>query len=240
MKTKERHHLKANEFVSTTARVVETVTEHRDRIMMGAIVLAVVLIAGGGYWYWRHSTAQQAGSLLGIAMAMEQAPIVPAPSLPGSTQNPGTFPTEQARLEATLAAFQKVAESYASMQEGLTAQYHVGVTLLTMGRYDEADRAFQTTADRAGSSVYGPMARMGRAEVLLRQAKYDAAIKAFSDLSGERDGLLPIDGVLMQLARAYMKAGKIQDARATFKRVVDEFPQSPFASDARQQMTLIG
>lgn len=240
MKTKERHHLKTNEFVSTTARVVETVTEHRDRIMLGAIVLAIAVIAGGGYWYWRHYTAQQAGSLLGVAMAIEQAPIVPAPSIPGATQNPGTYPTEQARLDAALAAFQKVGESYGSTQEGLTARYHVGVTLMTMGRYDEADRAFQTTIDSAGSSIYGPMARMGRAEVLLRQGKHDAAIKAFSDLSGERDGLLPIDGILMQLARAYMKAGKIQDARATFKRVVDEFPQSPFAADARQQMTLIG
>jgi TolA-binding protein len=40
----------------------------------------------------------------------------------------------------------------------------------------------------------------------------------------------------MQLAQAYQKAGKMQDARATFKRVADEFPQSPFAADARTQV----
>jgi hypothetical protein len=34
-----------------------------------------------------------------------------------------------------------------------------------------------------------------------------------------------------------VKAGKKQEARATFKRVVDEFPQSPLVSAARQQMT---
>jgi TolA-binding protein len=76
--------------------------------------------------------------------------------------------------------------------------------------------------------------------MLLAGGKVDDAIKAFSDLSAERDGVLPVDGVLMQLARAYLKAGKTQEARATFKRVVDEFAQSPYAAEARQQLTAIG
>ena len=33
-----------------------------------------------------------------------------------------------------------------------------------------------------------------------------------------------------------MKAGKTQDARAAFKRVVDEFPDSPYATEAKQQI----
>jgi len=45
--------------------------------------------------------------------------------------------------------------------------------------------------------------------------------------------------VLMQLARAYIKAGKMQEARSTFKRVVDEFPDSTYASDARQQLAAL-
>ena len=37
----------------------------------------------------------------------------------------------------------------------------------------------------------------------------------------------------------YVKAGKPQDARAAFKRVVDEFPQSSYSADARQQLALL-
>ena len=61
-------------------------------------------------------------------------------------------------------------------------------------------------------------------------------MKIFTDLSAERDGALPVDGVLMQLADAYTKAGKPQDARAAYKRVVDEFGDSAYISDARQRL----
>jgi outer membrane protein assembly factor BamD (BamD/ComL family) len=64
-------------------------------------------------------------------------------------------------------------------------------------------------------------------------------VKALTDLAAQRDGALPVDGVLMELARTSLKAGKTQDARAAFKRVVDEFPQSVYAADARQQMAAI-
>src|SRR5262249_48956189 len=113
-------------------------------------------------------------------------------------------------------------------------------TLMALGRYADADKAFQAIATEKPNSVYGPASRMGHAEALLAQAKYDDAIKALTDLSGERDGALPVDGVLMELSRAYLKAGKMQEARATLKRIVDEFADSPYAQDARQQLAGLG
>ena len=87
----------------------------------------------------------------------------------------------------------------------MTAQYHIGITQLALGHPAEADAAFQAVLSRAGSSVYAPVAKLGRAEVLTQQGKFDDAIKALTDLSGDRDGQLPIDGVLMQLGRTYLK-----------------------------------
>jgi TolA-binding protein len=178
--------------------------------------------------------------MLGIALAIEQAQIAPAPTVPGAKQTAGTYPTEQARSEAALKAFQEVASAYGSANAGLTAEYHVGVAQLALGHFTEAQQAFEKTASMAGTSVYGPIARMGRAEVMLASGKYEDAVKAFTELSGDRDGLLPIDGVLMQLARSCAKAGKTQEARAAFKRVVDEFPDSPYVTDAKAQITLLG
>ena len=40
----------------------------------------------------------------------------------------------------------------------------------------------------------------------------------------------------MQLGRAYLDAGKHADAEQTFNRLVSEFPQSPFTSDARREL----
>ncbi|MBW8868628.1 MAG: tetratricopeptide repeat protein [Acidobacteria bacterium] len=40
----------------------------------------------------------------------------------------------------------------------------------------------------------------------------------------------------MQLGRIYLEAGKRSDAQQTFNRVVEEYPESPFAGDARREI----
>jgi TolA-binding protein len=74
------------------------------------------------------------------------------------------------------------------------------------------------------------------ADVLVSQSKYDDAIKIYQEVSTDTTSQLPVDGVLMQLGRAYMKAGKKNEAAHAFTRVVEEFPQSLYAADARREM----
>jgi outer membrane protein assembly factor BamD (BamD/ComL family) len=47
---------------------------------------------------------------------------------------------------------------------------------------------------------------------------------------------MPTDAVLMQLGRAYLAAGKKTEARQTFTRIVDEFPDSQYVPDARREL----
>jgi outer membrane protein assembly factor BamD (BamD/ComL family) len=65
--------------------------------------------------------------------------------------------------------------------------------------------------------------------------QFDQAIASFKEVESLKSDDVPADGVLMQLARAYRLAGKAEDAKKTFKRVVDEFPQSPYAPAARRE-----
>jgi tetratricopeptide (TPR) repeat protein len=240
MKAQERHHLKQNEFATTVARVSDSVRGNPQRIMMWLVAAVAVVAVVGGYFWWRGRQANEAGAVLASAMVVMQSPIVPAPTLPGATQAPGTFASAAARQEAALGAFQKVAAAYPSRQEGLAAASQAAALLYGMGRHAEAEKAYADLIARAGgTSVYGMSARLGLAQSLAAQTKYDAAIKEYTDLAALRDGLLPVDGVLVELARTYLKAGKRADARATFKRVVDEFPTSVFVSEAREQMAAL-
>jgi TolA-binding protein len=80
------------------------------------------------------------------------------------------------------------------------------------------------------------MARLGLAEAQVRAGQYDAAITTFKDLAQRKDGPLPVDGILMQLGRTYLEAGKKADAQQTFNRIVEEYPESPFTGDARKEI----
>jgi outer membrane protein assembly factor BamD (BamD/ComL family) len=40
----------------------------------------------------------------------------------------------------------------------------------------------------------------------------------------------------MQLGKTYLEAGKRADAQQTFNRIVDEYPESPFTTDAKREL----
>jgi TolA-binding protein len=240
MKAQERRHLKEDEFAVRAAWVAEQLTTNRTRILTigGAIVAAAAIV--GGYFYFTAQAKDRASAMLAAAVAVQQSPIAPPSSVPGAAQPAGTFPTEAARTDAAAAALQKVIDAYPSGETGTAARYFLGASFLAAGRGADAERAFDEAIATGGASLYADMAKLGRAEALAQQSQFDGAIKTLTDLSASRDSKLPMDGVLMELARVSRKAGKLEEARAAFKRVVDEFPQSGYVAEARQQLSTLG
>lgn len=239
MKANERHQLKQNEFALTTARLLEIATLNVRQIAFGAVGVVLVIALVAAVVAWRGRGRDQAGALLGQAMAVAQSQIAPAATLPGTPQQVGTFPTEQARAEAALKAFNEVASRHAGTLDGTAAAYQAAGELLSAGKATEAEAAYAAISTQEGNAFFGPLARLGRAQALLASGKTDDAVAILTDLSGARDGVLPVDGLLMELGRAQAKAGKTADARAAYKRVVDEFPDSTYAGDARQRMAAL-
>jgi len=80
------------------------------------------------------------------------------------------------------------------------------------------------------------MAQLGLAEAQARAGEYEPAITSFRELSQRTDSALPMDGVLMQLGRAYLGAGQRTEAEQTFTRLIAEFPNSPFSDEARREL----
>lgn len=236
MKSTERHELKRDGFAETTFSVVDTVRENQRKIAVGVGILLVLLVVTGGVMAWRGRQANQAGAMLGRAMAIAQSQIVPASTLPGATQAAGTYPTVQARSEAAVNAFTEVVTTYPGTEGALVARYHIASELLAAGRAAEAEQAFASVAAEARSGVYAASARLGQAQAQLASGRTDDALKIYTELAAARDSVLPTDGLLMELGRASIQAGKPAEARAAFQRVIDEFPESTYVQQAQQQI----
>ena len=240
MKSTERHKLKENEFARTVAHARETMQERGRDVGMIAVVVVAALALAGGYGWWRQSRTAKSNALLAEALTVEEAPVVapaaPAPGSPLPVQQAGTFATDQARLEAALPKLMHAADTYPGTVAGIAARYHAASVLAALGRYAEAEQRYKEVVDKASSGLYGRTGKMGLADVLVSQGKYDDGIKIYQEVSTDTQSQLPIDGVLMQLGRAYMKAGKKNEAAHAFTRVVEEFPQSLYAADARREM----
>jgi TolA-binding protein len=235
MKRTERHHLKENE-IQTFAREARSVIEERGRETISIVVIVVIVaVAALGYFGWRERVQSKAHALLADAMTVQDARVGPPPA-PGTPANGLYFPTERERAQAALTKFKIAADAYPSTDAGVYARYQEGTTSLTLGTPKGAATAFQQVIAQDGGGFYGQMAKLGLAEAQAQDGQYEQAINAFKELAQRKDGPLPIDGILMQLGRTYLDAGKKADAQQTFGRLVDEYPESPFNADARREV----
>jgi tetratricopeptide (TPR) repeat protein len=235
MKRTERHHLKQNELSSLAQNAWRTAEERRGPVLSLLVAVVLLLIVGAAYLGWRGRVEGRAGALLAEATILEGARVGPPPA-PGTPSTGPSFPTEREKLQATLAKFKAVADEYPSTDAGVFARYREATIQMALGSHAEAATAYQAVMDAAGSRIYGQMARLGLAEAQARSGQYDRAIATYTELAAQRDGPLPVDGILMQLGRTYLDAGKPSDAEQMFNRVVEEFPNSPFSGDARREL----
>ena len=240
MKSTERHKLKENEFARSVARARDVMETRKADI--GRLIFAVVVIVAivGGYSWWRQARNAKGSAALAQGLAVYEAPVMPTaapkPGSPMPVQQAGTFPTEQAKLEAALPRLLEAANQYPNTDAGIAARYYAASALAALGRYAEAEQQFQQVADKSGSKIYGRTARLGVAEAQVAQGKYDNAITIYREMSAETNAQLPADGVLMSLGRAYALAGRKDEAARAYTRIVDEFPQSPYAADAKREL----
>src|SRR4051812_13653943 len=235
MKTKERHHLKENELGRLTRQARETVGARRGETT--AIIAAVVVVGALAiaFFGWREHVQTQAHGLLAQAMAVQDARVGPPPA-PGTPSAGLYFPTERERAQAALTKFKVAADAYPSTDAGIYARYQEGATSLALGSIPGATAAYEQVIKQDGDAFYGQMARLGLAEAQARGGQYDAAINTFKEMAQRKDGPLPVDGILMQLGRTYLQAGKRADAQQTFNKLVEEYPESPFTGDARKEV----
>lgn len=243
MKSTERHKLKENEFARTVTHAREVVEARKRDIGLMATVVAILLAAVVGYLWWQQNRNSTAAEGLAAAMAIHEAPVVPipapAPGSPPPVQQPGTYPTERAKLEAALPKFVEAADRYPSTDAGIAARYQAASILAVLGRYPEAEQRYQEVFDKAGNTIYRRTARLGLADVQVAQGKYDSAINIYTEMSRETNSQIPIDSVLMQLGRAYARAGRKEEAAGAFNRIVNEFPESFYTADARRELDLV-
>jgi len=238
MKRTERHHLKENEFAEWLLGAKTWYEANSKLLGYVGIVAMLALAAVIATMAYRQWSAGKASSALAEALAIAEAPVLPpAPSEAGKppVQRPGTYATDRARLEAALPKLMAVADAYPGSDAGIMARYRAASALVGVGRTQEGIQRYKEVVER-GKGAYAAMARLGIGEAYLMAGQFDQAIASFKEVESLKSDDVPVDGVLMQLGRAYQLAGKTEDAKKAFKRVTDEFPQSPYAAAARREI----
>lgn len=243
MKSTERHHLKDNELALTLGSVRDFMETRKSAVTTGLAVVAVAVVAALGVMVYRQQTGTRGDAVLAEAMVALNAQVVPAGATAGGVPAAaelgaaGTFSTEEEKLNAALPKLKIAADAYPDSRAGITARYHMAGALAALGRTNEAISAFDEVVTRAGSdTLYGRMARLGKADTQVNAGQVDAAIATWKDLTSQNAAALPMDAILMEMGRAYLRKGDTAEARKTFTQIVDQHADSPYSADARREL----
>ena len=190
MKTTERHELKHNEVADTLQGAYLQLERNRTTILTVAGAVLAVAAIWGGYSYFTAQKEAKAGALLAQALVVAEAQVVPpiAPA-PGQTAPPpaaGTYPSEAAKLDATVPKYLAAADAYPSTQAGISARYQAAAALMAQGKPDEARTQYEAVIAADGRGLYGRMARLGVAELDVKAGKFDPAIATLAGALARR------------------------------------------------------
>lgn len=163
-----RKELKSDKFALEVEHIVDTVNEHRELVIRyGAIVLAIVVIAAGIYFYRSHQRDVREQKLH-VALRIQDANIG-APQVPGN-ESMLSFPTAAAKQSALVKAFSDLADNSSGTEEGTIAEYYLGTNAADRGDLATAEKYLKNVAD-SGYANYASVAKLALAQIYAERGR---------------------------------------------------------------------
>jgi tetratricopeptide (TPR) repeat protein len=185
----------------------------------------------GGFFLYRAWQERSAGTALSEALAILDAPLT---GEPGATPGVKTYATAAERRTEAEKLLKKAA-LHTSTTSGRAAS-----VILAAGGADKPEQsldAFEKAA-RQGRSEAAAAAEIDAAKVLVAQGKASEAIERLKRAIDSPKSAAPRDALLFALAEIYEQTGAQADARATYQRLITDYPNSAYRAEARQKVPL--
>lgn len=192
-----RHELKEqlqhDQFTDAVSRVVNYTTEHRQRVVRLAITAAIVLaIAGSLFWYSSYRRSVRERDLQAVLTVLD-AQVGPAN---GYSK---TFPTEQAKTQASIKALSDMVAQHGGTREGLIAQYYLGTLKAQQGDNKGAEADLSAVAD--SSSDCKSLAKIALTQLYVGEGKTTEAQKVLQSIIEKPSDLVSKAQAQIMLAR---------------------------------------
>jgi tetratricopeptide (TPR) repeat protein len=196
--------------------------------------LAVVFLAVYGFWSWRGHRALEGQAALASLQEIYDAPI----SAPAESATPETltYPSADDKYRALVARADEVLEDHGSTEGGRMALYYRGLARFELEEGAEARADLEEFLRENPRHFLADLVRRKLAALDEREGNLERACSTYRELSLAPTTELPQELALLDLARCLSLSGSLEESRATYQRVVDEFPESLYAGEARESL----
>jgi len=231
----KRKDIKRDELLESVGRTFSFVHEH-NRGLLGAViavVVAVVLVAA--FFVYRGHRSEQANRLLAAALRIYSAPIDALNPRPDDDKAPA-FADEASRSAAAKAAFEQLRSDFKATPIGAIAAAYAGDLAAASGDLDAAQTRWRDAMAESEGTLLAGRLQMSLINLSKGRGEYEAVIEELRGFLSSNKSGLPEDVVLFELAGALAQAGRPDEARATYDRLIEERGTSVYAAEARLKL----
>jgi tetratricopeptide (TPR) repeat protein len=205
-------------------------------VLVGILALVGVVI---GARAWMGAQEREATDLLARAEKVLQAPIVTSDAKPDDEKAP-SFPDAAARDARAKALLDELRSEHSGSAAADVAAIYLGRLRQEAGDAEGARALWQEFLDDHDDHLLSAGVRVSLIELDRASGKaQEVADRLRASLDGD-DKELPEDVLLFELGRTLEELGKAEEAREAYQRLGDEYPDSPYASQAQAKARELG
>lgn len=236
MRAETRHQLKEDRIGRATIHAAEQTVhwtvEHKSKLLIAGIIVAVAALIGFGGWYYMNSQDEKASLELGRAARVLEEQVRPAgvPAQPGFP----SFASAQERATEARKQFQGVVDKYPRTRTADMARYFVGLTSSQLGDNAAAERTLQDVA-KSSNKELASLGKFALASVFRAENKDAQAIDLYKQVIDKPTTAVSKITAQLELANFYEGRQKPDEAKRIYDQIQKESPATEAASLAQQR-----
>ena len=217
-----------DEFVSAAERIFRWVADNRRQLLAAIGAVFAAAIVWWGVNAWMGTRTDDASLLLYQAVQTFEGDAAAGSLVPGGD------------VDAAQIEFQQVVESYGRSDQADMAKLYLARIALSRGQTDEARSVFVDLSQKHGNDVIGRLATLDLIDLRIASGQVEEVAGELEAMIVSQDGGLPRDAALYKLGEVFVTSGDPERARTYFERLVEEFPESPYITNAQLRLNELG
>jgi len=237
MRKDERHQIKRDELLTAIERGTLYVAHNARQVGLGAAAVALLALAGFGLHAFMGARAEKASALLGQMVRTYRAPVVATmEALQQAPAGVQSFTTAEERDGKVLQLADDILARYGATPAAPKALYYKALALEGLKKDADAVAAMETFLKKHPGDFLAPMARFQLARLRETQGNPSEALVQYQVLAEDSRGLFPREEGLLGMARCHEALGHKDEALKVYRRVLSEFPDSDYRSEASRKV----
>ncbi|HEX7151932.1 MAG TPA: tetratricopeptide repeat protein [Thermoanaerobaculia bacterium] len=224
--------MKHDRFVDEVGALSGKARENQRLLLTIAGALVLIALITYGIFFYRGNQERKGQELLATAITTIDSPLIPAT---GTAPPEAKYKTDAERTAAAEKQFKDVQAQYGGTDASDVAGIYLARISAAKGDVAGAQKMLQEFIDDHPDHMLVGPARYSLYQLRIENGQAQQVALELDTEFKKAEPVLPGDSLLSLMAHAWEVQGDQAKARETYRRIITEFPDSPYVLEAQRR-----